>query len=84
MNNLDTNSHSINQFNIDCQDERLSQTLFSISNGNIGLKSSLIDDEYVSSPGIFLKKFYDRTLAVNSELVNLNNADEIIDISTLN
>lgn len=84
MNNLDTNSHSINQFNIDCQDERLSQTLFSISNGNIGLKSSLIDDEYVSSPRIFLKKFYDRTFAVNSELVNLNNADEIIDISTLN
>lgn len=32
MNNLDTNSHSINQFNIDCQDERLSQTLFSIVN----------------------------------------------------
>lgn len=59
-------------------------TFFSISNGNIGLKNSLIDDEYVSSPGIFLKKFYDRALAVNSELVNLNNADEIIDISTLN
>lgn len=28
MNNLDTNSHSINQFNIDCQDERLSQLFF--------------------------------------------------------
>lgn len=77
MNNIRLFSNKISQNISNIETENHSQTLFSVSNGNIGIRSSFFSDIYNSKPGIFLSKLYDNTIGVSSEIVNLNNESEI-------
>lgn len=65
MNNIRLFSNKISQNISNIETENHSQTLFSVSNGNIGIRSSFFSDIYNSKPGIFLSKLYDNTIGVS-------------------
>lgn len=70
---IDFKEEYVSQIGFDPNTELYAQTIFSQSNGVIGSRSSIFSDLHHSSPAAFLAGFYDNSIGVPSEIVNLNN-----------